>query len=183
MEMYKGLFLPGRKSPWFLFPLAITLFVALFLFGQGSSEAGKGHEKCSLCHGAHISKGLLLFPQEFNYETINPNTQKPLDALDALCMSCHAPKPEGMGIRPLDLSKKHYFGGKPYLVTLPEAATGFQGGEELFTCVSCHDPHPANENYCYLRTPKGMKVEKSRHVKDFCLWCHPKLKFLLEKIY
>ena len=182
MKEYEDMVFPARRSLWLPVFLPVALFLALFFLGRGSSEAGQGHENCSICHGAHTSKGLLLFPQKFNTGTINPNTKKPLDALDSLCMSCHAPKPEGMGIRPLDLTRKHYFGGKPFLVILPAGAAGFQGGEELFTCVSCHDPHPANENYCYLRTPKGRKIKKSRQVKDFCLWCHPKLHFLLKEI-
>ena len=98
-------------------------------------------------------------------------------------MACHDSKPHGEGIRALDLTEKHYFGGKLYVMKLPEAAKGFKGGEDRFTCLACHDPHPSNKNYCYLRTKKGLKILKSKNIKKFCLWCHPKLKSLLKKVF
>ncbi|MGA1825390.1 MAG: hypothetical protein ACMUIP_12095 [bacterium] len=165
----------------FIFFFIVLLIV---LACPSRSEAGKGHEECSPCHGVHSSKGILLFPKQLNTKTINPNTGEPLGTLDALCMSCHASKPEGEGIRALDLTRKHYFGGNPNIVKLPaEATRGIREGEHLFTCLSCHDPHPANENYCYLRTQKDLKISEQIGVKDFCLWCHPNLKFFLGKVY
>lgn len=163
---------------FFIFTL-IFLWVLLTL--PANTNAGEGHEECSLCHGVHTSKGLRLFPKEFNTKTINPNTSKHLGKIDSLCMACHASKPQGEGIRALDLSRKHYFGGKIYVMKIPDSAKGFKGGEDLFTCLACHDPHPSNENYCYLRTQKDVKISKRKYLEKFCLWCHPKLKSLLEK--
>jgi len=171
-----------NKFTWFIF--SFTLILLLFLLAwPANTKAGKGHEECSLCHGVHTSKGLRIFPKEFNTKTINPNTSEHLGKIDSLCMACHASKPNGEGIRALDLTRKHYFGGKLYVMKLPDAAKDFKGGEDRFTCLACHDPHPSNKNYCYLRTKKGLKISKSKDIKKFCLWCHPKLKFLLKKIF
>jgi predicted CXXCH cytochrome family protein len=42
-----------------------------------------------------------------------------------------------------------------------------EGGR--FECLGCHDPHPSNPNYKYLRvdTAKGSKMDA------FCAVCHP----------
>ena len=161
--------------------------ILLFLIGlfctawPKFSIAGEGHEECSICHGVHTAKEFRLFPMGLNTKIINPNTKKKLGELDALCMRCHATKPEGEGIRVLDLAKKHYFGGKATIVKLPLASRQFlKGQEDLLTCLGCHDPHPANTNYCYLRTEKGINIFDKKDIKKFCQWCHPKLEILLE---
>ncbi|MGA1868211.1 MAG: hypothetical protein ACMUJM_06655 [bacterium] len=164
----------------------IVFFIFIFIASTypPSAEAGNGHEECSPCHSVHNAQGSLLFPRQLNTQTINPYTGESLGKRDALCMSCHAPKPEGEGIRALDLTRKHYFGGNPKIVKLPpEAVRGRNERGHVFTCLSCHDPHPANKNYCYLRTDKDLKISEKAGVKNFCLWCHPNLKFFLSTIY
>ena len=168
-----------KRFTWFF----IFFIIAFLLARPEDTRAGKGHEECSICHGVHTSKGLRLFPKEFNTKIINPHTSKPLEKIDAFCMSCHASKPDGEGIRALDLTKKHCFGEKPKFVNLPESTKGFKGAKDLLTCLTCHDPHPSNRNYRYLRTRKGKKVSKRKDIKAFCLWCHPKLKSLLKKMF
>jgi len=38
----------------------------------------------------------------------------------------------------------------------------------ILQCVSCHDPHPSNPNWNYLRTDTG----NGGQVQDFCTICH-----------
>jgi predicted CXXCH cytochrome family protein len=42
-----------------------------------------------------------------------------------------------------------------------------EGGR--FECMGCHDPHPSNENYRYLRVDVGDKGQK---LDVFCAECH-----------
>ena len=39
-----------------------------------------------------------------------------------------------------------------------------------FACIACHDPHPSNPNYRYLRVAA---TGKAPSMSEFCTVCHP----------
>src|SRR6266540_1549138 len=54
------------------------------------------------------------------------------------------------------------------VAALPLSAVA-AGGHDAIECLGCHDPHPSNPYYKYLRvdTAKGSKMDA------FCAVCHP----------
>jgi hypothetical protein len=121
-----------------------------------------GHEECELCHKDAAREDYTLIVQP-DTETINPRTGRLFGIRDALCMSCHREK--------LDLDATHSVGVIPQKAVMPKDALGFRGQELELTCESCHDPHPDNENYMYLRWPAS--PEKGG-LNQFCATCHPR---------
>ncbi len=130
------------------------------------------HDDCTLCHGVHSGQGPVILTETPNTTTINPRTGKPLKRIGQLCLACHAAEPDGAGYRPVDLNHTHPVGftPDPTKVTLPAEAKGFRGEEEDLTCTGCHDQHPSNPNYMYLRWPS----EGGDNLSIFCAKCHPK---------
>lgn len=151
------------KKSCFLFILVLMLIVPALLF------AGEGHEECALCHGAHTAVGPGLLTTHPDITTINPATGGPLGKIDSICMACHAEEPNGLGYRPVKMENTHPCGITPRNVILPPEAKGFKGEEEKLTCMGCHDPHPSNPNYMYLRGP----IVSAGNTQEFCIWCHP----------
>ena len=196
--------------PWF--------FVLLFLVVPSSSWAVFAHEECEICHGNRLGIGLAVFSKERNVLLVNPNTGRPLQRIEAICLACHAPekgddrildddfveelerkedeeqekkkqvmlqemgveettavldelmlKPVDVGFRVIDLHETHPVGVESEKVTLPKEARGFKGQENQLTCLGCHDHHPSNPNYMYLRWP----TDKGKDIPRFCAHCHP----------
>ena len=166
------------------------------------------HEDCPICHGNRLGIGLAILTKERKLATINPNTGKPLQRIEAICLSCHSPqagdvgytdiaeplqedelesepetelegttavldemelKPVDVGFRVIDLHKTHPVGIVPRKVVLPPEARGFKGQEDQLTCLGCHNHHPSNPNYKYLRWP----ADKGKNINKFCAHCHP----------
>ena len=150
-----------KKIVTFLFVLLVLVPVCVF--------AGEGHEECALCHGAHTAVGPGLLTTKVDTTTVNPATEKPLGRVDAMCMACHADEPNGLGYRPVAMENTHPSGITPVKVKLPADAKGFKGEEDKLTCMGCHDPHPSNPNYMYLRGP----TVSAGNTQAFCVWCHP----------
>jgi predicted CXXCH cytochrome family protein len=73
----------------------------------------------------------------------------------------------GLGIKAVSSNHSHPYGvaANPKVAIVPPE---FLRDGKL-ECVGCHDPHPSNMNYKYLRvdTAKGAKLA------DFCAMCHP----------
>lgn len=132
-----------------------------------ANPAGKGsHGECAICHSSHEGRGMVMLTEEPNTVTVNPQTKKPLDGVDSLCMACHATEPDGAGYRPINLATSHPVGGKPEKAKLP-AEMG-----NNFNCISCHDEHPINQNYAYLRWP----MKSTKDIPELCGRCHPESK-------
>lgn len=170
------------------------------------------HEDCPICHGNRLGIGLAILTKERRLATINPSTGRPLQRIEAICLSCHSPqagdigyediadplqedefetafeektkgdlegttavlddmmlKPIDVGFRVINLHKTHPVGIVPRTVKLPADARGFQGQEDQLTCLGCHNHHPSNPNYKYLRWP----ADKGKNINKFCSNCHP----------
>jgi len=146
----------------------LSLSVIFVFAASGSFAAGK-HEglNCTGCHGIHDAKGQLISAVELNTKVLNPRTQKPYSSTTAMCLACHETVENGgMGILPVSAAMSHPYGvsSNPKVATVPEA---FLRDGKL-ECVGCHDPHPSNPNYKYLRvdTKRGSEMNK------FCAICH-----------
>ena len=135
--------------------LIIAIILSIFPI---SAYAG-GHEDCNMCHENASNKDYTLIVEP-DSDTINPTTRKPYGKTDALCVSCHelhSKTSHPVGIAP-----------NPEKVTVPEDALRFAGQEGKISCASCHNPHPENKNYKYLRWPP----ESVYNLARFCTNCH-----------
>ena len=88
-----------------------------------------------------------------------------------MCLACHQDTDKGgQGYAPVSRHISHPFGlasVDPKVARVP--ADMLRDGR--FECMSCHDPHPSNANFKYLRSDVGPKGE---HVDRFCAVCHPR---------
>ncbi len=146
------------------------LFVSVLLMFPGISRAAGKHDglNCTGCHGIHDAKGALIFAVDPNKKAINPRTGKPNTGVTALCLGCHeTPENGGMGIIPVSAKHSHPFGVVPNPKVARVPSEFLRNGK--LECVGCHDPHPSNPNYKYLRvdTKGGAEMQK------FCAICHP----------
>ena len=148
-----------------------TLIAAVSLLFPLSAFAAGGHDglECTGCHAIHTAKDVLIFAVPANKTDINPRTKQPFADISALCLGCHeTPEKGGMGIKPIEAHMSHPYGldsVNPKIAVVP--AELLRNGR--FECVGCHDPHPSNPNYRYLRvdTANGSKMD------SFCAVCHP----------
>jgi predicted CXXCH cytochrome family protein len=148
-----------------------AMVAAVFLLLPLSVFAAGGHDSmvCTGCHSIHSAKDALIFAVPANKNDINPRTKQSFADITALCLGCHeTPEKGGMGIKPIDAHMSH-----PYGLDSVNAKVARVPAELLrngrFECVGCHDPHPSNVNYKYLRvdTANGSKMD------SFCAVCHP----------
>ncbi len=155
-----------KKLLFKLLIVAVACVVPVIVFAAG------GHDSlsCTGCHAIHTAKeGKLIFAVEKNKTDINPRTKKAYSGISALCLGCHeTPEKGGQGIKPIEGHMSHPYGinyVNPKVARVPDEL--LRNGN--FECVSCHDPHPSNTNYKYLRvdTANGAKME------NFCAVCHP----------
>ncbi len=146
----------------------VYLFSALFLLCANSFGFGP-HEglDCLGCHDPHYAKAQKIFKVK-NDKYINPRTGEKVKDINALCLGCHnLTEFGGAGIRPIYLHMTHPVGIKPNpkIAKVPEKL--LRNG--VLQCVSCHDPHPSNPNWKYLR----VNTNKGSQVGVFCMTCHP----------
>lgn len=136
-----------------------------------AARAAGGHDSvgCTGCHAIHTAKGEIIFAVQPNKQAINPKTKQPYGGTTALCLGCHEESSKGgQGYAPVSGSHSH-----PYGLATVNAKVAKVPGELMrdgrFECIGCHDPHPSNPNYKYLRvdTAKGSKMD------GFCAVCHP----------
>ncbi len=151
---------------------ALWLALGMFFVTSTAVVFAGPHDDCTLCHGIHTGQGPVILTEPPNTTTINPRTGKPMKRIGSLCLACHAPEPDGAGYRPVDLNHTHPVGftPDPNKVKLPTESKGFPGEEEDVVCTSCHDQHPSNTNYMYLRWPS----DSGEDLPMFCAKCHPK---------
>ncbi|MFQ5646987.1 MAG: hypothetical protein ACE5GM_08665 [bacterium] len=149
---------------------ALIIIFSIFFLVPSMVNAGP-HDDCTLCHGVHTGQGPVILQEPPNTTTINPRTGQPMKRIGSLCLACHTEEPDGAGYRPIDLAHTHPVGFTPgpRLVVLPDEAKGFPGEEEDIVCTSCHNQHPANTNYRYLRWPS----DGGNYLPMFCMHCHP----------
>ncbi len=155
----------------------MTLVRRLFVLALASALpvaalAAGGHDSvgCTGCHSIHTAKGEMIFAVAPNKSLQNPKTKQPYSGTTALCLGCHADsKDGGQGYAPISSHMSHPYGlaqVDPKVAKVPPELLR-EGGR--FECLGCHDPHPSNPNYKYLRvdTAKGAKMDA------FCSVCHP----------
>ena len=145
--------------------LKLPLLVASLLLVVPLAARAAGAHDAVGCAGCHQRKG---FPVNTKY--LNPVTKQPYTGSTAVCLACHQTKDKGgEDYAPIDRHLSHPFGlgtVNPKKARVPEDML-VAGGR--FECMSCHDPHPSNPNYKYLRMnvgPKGQNIDK------FCAACH-----------
>lgn len=147
----------------------LVLVVALALPLAAVAAGGHDGLVCSGCHSIHTAKDEIIFAVPANKVDMNPATKQPYAKITALCLSCHQnPDKGGMGIKPIAAHVSHPYGiasANPKVARVP--AELMRDGK--FECVGCHDPHPSNTNYRYLRTDVG----KGERMEAFCAVCHP----------
>ena len=137
-----------------------------------SAFAAGGHDAvgCNGCHSIHAAKGEIIFAVGPNKQVVNPKTKQPYVGITALCLGCHEESSKGgQGYAPISAHLSHPYGltsVDPKVAKVPPELLR-DGGR--FECLGCHDPHPSNPNYKYLRvdTAKGSKIDA------FCAVCHP----------
>ncbi len=145
----------------------IILFLLLALPSLSSAYGPHDTLTCTGCHGIHTAKGELIFAVTPNSKAINPRTKQPFTGITALCLGCHeTPENGGLGIAPVSANHSHPFNvtPNPKRATVPEVA--LRDGK--LECVGCHDPHPSNPNYKYLR----VDTAKGANMQNFCAMCH-----------
>ena len=146
--------------------LAIAAALPLSAFAAGGPDA----VGCTGCHSIHAAKGAIIFAVSANKQVVNPKTKQPYTGTTALCLGCHEESSKGgQGYAPVSATHSHPFGltqVDPKIAKVPSELLR-EGGR--FECLGCHDPHPSNPYYKYLRvdTAKGSKIDA------FCVICHP----------
>ena len=122
---------------------------------------------CLGCHSAHFAVDNKIFAVK-NTKMINPRNGASLEGLVAAkCLGCHELEQfGGAGIRPVHLHTTHPIGmvPDPKIADVPKNL--LKNGK--LDCISCHEPHPSNSNFMYLR----VKTDKGSKVQNFCVTCH-----------
>jgi predicted CXXCH cytochrome family protein len=146
--------------------------VVLSLLAPAAALAAGGHDSvgCTGCHSLHSAKGNVIFAVAPNTKYLDPKSKQPFSGITALCLACHADsKDGGQGYAPVSRHTSHPFGlanVNPKVAKVPSSLLRENG---RFECMGCHDPHPSNPNYKYLRVDAGKKGE---HMDAFCGVCH-----------
>jgi hypothetical protein len=128
--------------------------LALIALSPLAALAAGGHDAvgCSGCHSLHAAKGDLIFAVAPNGKYLNPKTKQPYTGSTALCLGCHQDTDKGgQGFAPVSQHISHPFGidkVNPKVARVPSELLR-EGGR--FECLGCHDPHPSNPYYKYLR--------------------------------
>ncbi|HUL60802.1 MAG TPA: cytochrome c3 family protein [Anaeromyxobacteraceae bacterium] len=149
-----------------------SLIAALAVVAPVAAFPAGGHDSigCTGCHSIHTAKDTLIFAVQANKQLLNPKTKQPYTGTTALCLGCHADSNQGgQGYAPVHANMSHPYGlasVNPKIAKVPPELLR-EGGR--FECLGCHDPHPSNPYYKYLRvdTANGQKFDA------FCGVCHP----------
>jgi predicted CXXCH cytochrome family protein len=146
--------------------VVILLVVPVVVFAAGAHDG----LACMGCHALHNAKdSMFIFAVEQNKKDVNPKTKLVYSGVSALCLGCHqTPEKGGQGMTPIKGHMSHPFGISSINPKIARVSSELLR-DGKFECVSCHDPHPSNANYKYLRidTANGSKME------NFCAACHP----------
>jgi hypothetical protein len=153
--------------------LVSRLALAVLLTAPVAALAAGGHDSvgCGGCHSIHAAKGDMLFAVGPNKVALNAKTKQPYTGTTALCLGCHEESSKGgQGYAPIHANMSHPYGlatVDPKVAKVPPELLR-EGGR--FECLGCHDPHPSNPNYKYLRVDTG---NKGQNLDAFCGVCHP----------
>jgi hypothetical protein len=153
--------------------LVSRLVLALALVTPAAALAAGGHDSvgCVGCHSIHTAKGDVIFAVAPNKTGLNPKTKQPYGGTTALCLGCHEESGKGgQGYAPIHANMSHPYGLAtidPKIAKVPPELLR-EGGR--FECLGCHDPHPSNPNFKYLRVDTGAKGQS---IDVFCGVCHP----------
>jgi predicted CXXCH cytochrome family protein len=134
--------------------------------------AAGGHDGigCTGCHAIHTAKGDIIFAVAPNKTAQNPKTKQGYTGTTALCLGCHAESGQGgQGYAPVHANMSHPYGLAAVNAKIAKVPPELLREGGRFECLGCHDPHPSNPYYKYLRvdTAKGSKMDV------FCAVCHP----------
>jgi predicted CXXCH cytochrome family protein len=146
------------------------VLVALVVLAPVATFASGGHDAvgCSGCHSLHAAKGSLIFAVAPNTKYLNPKTKQPYGGTTALCLACHQDTDKGgQGFAPVSQHASHPFDVdkvNPRVAKVP----GELLREGRFECLGCHDPHPSNPYYKYLR----VDTQNGKNMDKFCAICH-----------
>jgi predicted CXXCH cytochrome family protein len=152
---------------------ASRLLLVLALAAPLSAFAAGGHDSvgCVGCHSIHTAKGDIIFAVAPNKSGVNPKTKQAFSGTTALCLGCHEESGKGgQGYAPIHANMSHPYGlanVDPKIAKVPGELLR-DGGR--FECLGCHDPHPSNPNFKYLRVDTGAKGQS---MDGFCAVCHP----------
>jgi predicted CXXCH cytochrome family protein len=148
---------------------AIILSLSLVLITATASYAAGAHGdlECTGCHNIHKAQGPIIFEVAPAVNAMPKDSVNPKGSIAALCLGCHGdPEKGGMGIMEIMAHTSHPYGKRvnKKVANVPDGLLR----DGVMDCVSCHDPHPSNPNYKYLRvdTKKG-------GMREFCIVCHP----------
>ena len=119
-------------------------------------------ENCSDCHNLHDAKAPFSMAVKPDTTIINPYTKKNISGQSSICMGCH----NGSAGPEIDMKKIHPVGMKPNALKVTVDST-LLSKAGIFECSSCHDFHPSNTNYKYLR----VDVDQD-DIGLFCALCH-----------
>jgi predicted CXXCH cytochrome family protein len=148
-----------------LLAAALALLPTLAFANGGHDSVG-----CGGCHSLHAAKGSIIFAIAPNTKYLNPKTKQPYTGTTALCLGCHQDADKGgQGYAPVSQHLSHPFGLasiNPKVAKVPAELAK----DGRFECMGCHDPHPSNPNYRYLRVDVGAK---GQNLDRFCVVCHP----------
>lgn|GEM_PF-462335 len=122
---------------------------------------------CLGCHSTHFAMGNKAFAVK-NTASINPRTGEKIKGLVAnRCLGCHQLEQNGgAGVRPIHLHITHPIGmiPDPKIADVPESL--LNNGK--LDCISCHEAHPSNANFMYLR----VDTKRGKNIEHFCMVCH-----------
>jgi len=149
------------------------LAILAVLAAPAAALAAGGHDSvgCTGCHAIHTAKGDIIFAVTPNKTDLNPKSKQPYTGTTALCLGCHQESNKGgQGYAPVHSNLSHPYGlasVNPKVAKVPGELLR-DGGR--FECLGCHDPHPSNPYYKYLRVDTGAK---GANMDGFCAVCHP----------
>lgn len=141
--------------------------ILFLIVGNLSAQGPHTQLDCLGCHDPHYAKAEKLFKVK-NDVMINPRTGTKIDHVSALCLGCHNISKFGGGdVKPIYLHMTHPVNVVPdaRIAKVPEPLLR----DGMIQCVSCHDPHPSNPYWKYLR----VQTDGGAKVGQFCLGCHP----------
>ncbi|MDE2182640.1 MAG: cytochrome C [Alphaproteobacteria bacterium] len=151
--------------------LAALGFAAAFALMLPTSALAYGpHDglSCEGCHAPHAAKGDFIFAVGPNTKDVNARTGQPEAGTTALCLGCHQDSANGgLGVKPIASHVSHPYGLNVVNSHVANVPSGLlENGN--FGCMACHDPHPSNPNYKYLRVDTSGGKDMAR----FCTSCH-----------
>lgn len=149
--------------------LAVSICAAILSVASLGALAAGSHDmlNCTGCHSIHYAKAYKAFAV-VNDKAPNPRGAGVIDGVSALCLGCHEnPENGGAGLKPIALHTTHPVNLQPNGKIAKVPAALLMNG--TLQCTSCHDPHPSNPAYKYLR----VDTKDGAEMPTFCAMCHP----------